>query len=461
MVFVSDKVHLIGIGGVGMSGVARMLLSEGVSVSGSDMNDSPVLDALKQMGADIHIGHDAANIPAGVSLVVISAAVKEENPELSEARRRDIEVIKYARALGLLMASQVGVAVSGTHGKTTTTAMLAWILSQASKDPSFVVGAHVPDLDTSSREGSGGIFVAEACEYDRSFLNLRPRITIITNIEEDHLDYYHDLGEIVSAFKEFVALLPSDGLLLVNAHDRNALAVAGSSPAPVETFGARISADWQAVNLRADWGRYTFDVVNRGSEIISVSLAIPGVHNVLNALAALAVAHTLDVDFRTAAESLASFRGAARRFQVIGEAASVTVIDDYAHHPTEIQVTLKAARDFFRSGRLWVVFQPHQYSRTRFFLKDFARSFSQADRMIVPDIYFVRDSDQERACVNAGDLVRELVGFGYDAEYVPEFSDIVDRVASQVEPGDVVITMGAGNVNEVGYALLERLRTDS
>jgi len=460
MVFPAKKVHLIGIGGTGMSGVARMLLCEGAAVSGSDMRDNPVFEVLRKMGAVVHVGHSPSNIPPDVDLVVISAAVKPDNVELVEAGRRRIEVIKYARALGLLMAGQEGVAVSGTHGKTTTTAMLAVILVAAGKDPSFVVGGHVPQLGASSAEGHNGIFVAEACEYDRSFLNLCPRIAIINNIEEDHLDYYHDLAEIISAFREFASLLPPDGLLIVSAHDRNAVAVAESTSARKETFGARIPADWRAENLSAAGGRYTFDVIHKGAALGTVHLGIPGVQNVLNALAAAAAANALGVDFPVIADALSKFQGAARRFEVIGEARGVTIIDDYGHHPTEIQVTLKAAREFFRAGRLWAVFQPHQYSRTRFFLKDFARSFSQADKIIVPDIYFVRDSDQERATVNAGDLVRELVGLGYDAEYIPSWGAIVDRISAQAERGDVVLTLGAGNVNEVAYALLERLRSN-
>jgi len=441
-----------------MSGIARMLLMENVRVSGSDMRNGEVVNLLKKMGATVKVGHAAANIPDGTELVVISAAIKETNEEFIEARRRGIEIIKYAKALGLLMAAQKGVAISGTHGKTTTTAMISMILTAAGHDPSFVVGGYVPDLGTSSREGKNGIFVAEACEYDRSFLNLRPRVAIITNIEEDHLDYYKDLAEIVSAFKEFAGLLPKDGLLIVNAHDRNALNVAETAHARVETYGSRIPADWRAENLSATRGKFTFDVIGRGLPHGGITLAIPGVHNVLNALAATAATRALGVDFDVIHNALASFHGAARRFQLVGEAQGVTIIDDYAHHPTEIQVTLKAARDFFRGGRLWVVFQPHQYSRTRFFLKDFARSFSQADKVIVPDIYFVRDSDQERSTVNATDLVRELVGLGYDAEYIPEWNAIVERITREAERGDVVITMGAGNVDEVGRALLEKLR---
>ncbi len=443
-----------------MSGIARMLLTEGVGVAGSDARDSEVLALLREMGATVHVGQRADNIAEDCEMVVISAAIKDSNPEVAEARRRGIEVVKYARALGLLMAEKKGIAVSGTHGKTTATAMIAVILTTAGFDPSFVVGGHVRDLGTSSREGHNGLFVAEACEYDRSFLNLRPRIAIITNIEEDHLDYYSDLAEIVGAFTDFAALVPEDGLLIANAHDRDAIGVAHTARCRVETFGSQIEADWRAENVDPGGGRYTFDLVCRGERLGSVSLAIPGVHNVFNALAAAAATSALGVDFEGIKAGLGAFHGASRRAELVGQARGVTIVDDYAHHPTEIQVTLKAIRDFYRPQRLWVVFQPHQHSRTRFFLKDFARSFSNADRVIVPDIFFVRDSDQERTAVNAEDLVSELVALGSDAQYLSGWDEIVDALASRVADGDVVVTMGAGNVNSVAYALLERLQRD-
>jgi len=449
---------MIGIGGVGMSGVARVLLSEGVAVSGSDMAERPVVETLRGMGAAVEVGHAAENVPAEAGAVVISAAVKDENPELQEARRRSLPVLKYAEALGLLMREKRGVAVAGTHGKTTTTAMLACILERAGLSPSFVVGAEVPELGTSSREGSGEVFVAEACEYDRSFLNLHPRIAVITNIEEDHLDYYSGLDEIRGAFAEFARVVPSDGLVLVNAHDRDALAAAEGAPARVETFGSGVEADWRSENLRGARGRYVFDLVGRGENLGRVELGVPGVHNVLNALAAAAVAGELGVDSEAVRGALAAFSGAARRFEVVAFERGVTVIDDYAHHPTEIQATLKTVRDSFADGRLTVVFQPHQHSRTRFLLKDFARSFSQADRVIVPDIYFVRDSEQERQAVSARDLVRELSGLGYAAEYRPGWEEIVARLLADLAPGDVVVTMGAGDVYEVAYELAGRLR---
>ncbi len=438
-----------------------MLLHEGVSVSGSDLVDGAVLDTLRGMGAYLSVSQAGENIPPDTEMLIISAAVRQDNPEVVEARRRGMEIIKYASALGLLMREKTGVAVSGTHGKTTTTAMLAVILTSAGMDPSFVVGATVPQLATSSREGAGDAFVVEACEYDRSFLNLHPQIAVINNIEEDHLDYYGGLEEIVEAFREFAGLLDRDGVLVGNAHDRNAMSVLSAARCRRLTFGAEVEADWQAVNLDCSDGAYCFDVMKDALMVGRMRLAIPGLHNVLNSLAAVAVADELGVDFVASARALEDFCGAERRFSIVGKAAGVTVIDDYAHHPTEIQVTLKAARDCYDSGRIWVVFQPHQYSRTRFFLKDFARSFAQVDRIIVPDIYFVRDSDRERKLVNARDLVTQMRGLGYHAEYIPEWRCIIDRIISQARPGDVVITMGAGNVNEVADALFERLEREA
>jgi UDP-N-acetylmuramate--alanine ligase len=265
----------------------------------------------------------------------------------------------------------------------------------------------------------------------------------------------------MSAFEEFTGLVPDDGLLLVNAHDRSALAAARDARCRLETFGIGTSSTWTAEDLRGENALYSFDVLRDGAKLGRIRLVIPGVHNVLNALAATATALNLGVDFVDIQDALASFHGAARRFHTVGCARGVTVVDDYAHHPTEIRVTLKAAREGLDAGRLWVVFQPHQYSRTRFFLKDFARSFSLVDHIIVPDIYFVRDSDQERKRVSAEDLVSEMVALGCQAEYIPGWEMIVERIVSQASEGDVVITMGAGNINEVAYALLERLQSDS
>ena len=458
---VSEKnVHLIGVGGIGMSGAAGVMLREGVRVTGSDSQASEVTERLEKMGAKIAIGNRAENIPADAELVVITAAIKPDNPELVEAVRRGIPVQKYAKVLGRLIKQFKGIAISGTHGKTTTTAMTACILREAGLDPRFVVGATVGGLGGSSGAGTGEHFVVEACEYDRSFLNLHPWVAVINNVEEDHLDYYRDLAEIVEAFGQFASQVVADGLLLVNAGDPRALEAAKRASCEVQTFGVEVEADWQAVALVESAGRFSFEARHRGLTLGRFEVGIPGRHNVHNALAAIACADRAGVAPAIAAAVLARFRGADRRFQKVGEAKGVTVIDDYAHHPTEIRVTLDAARKFFAARRIWTIFQPHQHSRTRFFLDEFAESFTHTDVVIVPGIYFVRDSEADRRAVTSEDLVRKMKTLHRDARYIKEFDDIVRVLQKELRPGDVVITMGAGNVNQVGQRLLKALAND-
>ena len=379
MVFGESHIHFIGIGGIGMSGIARMLLSEGKTISGSDRVKTSVTQSLDAAGARIDY-EQAGRLPESADLVVISAAIKQDNPELVEARRRDINVQKYARVLGRLMAERRGIAVSGTHGKTTTTAMIATILQEAGLDPSFVVGAAVGPLGGSSHAGRGDLFVVEACEYDRSFHNLRPACAVINNVEEDHLDYYtNGIDEIVDSFATFASQVKPDGLLIVNRADANAVDAADAASCAVETFALNdLDADWTACGMEPVAGCYRFEVIYRGEDLGTFALGIPGSHNVANALAALACCRWAGVDVRDATEVLAGFHGADRRFQLVGNPGGVTVIDDYAHHPTEIRETLKGASDFFEARRIFVVFQPHQHSRTRFLLKDFPPSTSCA-----------------------------------------------------------------------------------
>ncbi|HON69309.1 MAG TPA: Mur ligase family protein, partial [Phycisphaerae bacterium] len=300
--------------------------------------------------------------------------------------------------------------------------------------------------------------VVEACEYDRSFHNLRPRIATILNIEEDHLDYYRDLDEIIESFRTFAQLLPADGLLVVNGDDRNAMRAAADIPAEVQTFGFGGAADWQPRILETVQGRFRFEVLFRGQRVAEIMMGIPGRHNVSNALAAMAVFARCGVDLQAAAEAVGRFRGAQRRLTLRGTEAGVHVVDDYAHHPTEIQVTLKAAREFYTPRKMFVVFQPHQHSRTRFLLNDFARSFSAADVVVVPDIYFVRDSESERELVAATDLVNKIHRNGGEARYEPDFGRIVAMLCDEVQPGDLVITMGAGNVWQIADSLLAELK---
>jgi len=451
-------IHFIGVGGCGMSGIAEFVLTEGGRVSGSDLNASAATDRLARLGATVCVGHDAANLPAETDLVVYSAAIKEGNPERVEAGRRGLPAVKYAEFLGRLMTLRDGIAVAGTHGKSTTTAMLAWILSEAGLDPSFVIGADVPQLGgCGSRVGAGRHLVVEACEYDRSFLNLSPRAATILNIEMDHLDYYSDLADIRSAFADLAARVHPDGLLVINGTDLGRREVVAKAASAVETFGVGGEWDWHAEHLETDRGRFAFDVYRRGALYGSMRLAIPGRHHVFNALAATALAAWAGATPEAIRDALARFTGVMRRMEVLGNAAGVTVVDDYAHHPTEILVTLKAAKERFAPKRLWVVFQPHQHSRTRFLLKDFAWALTVADKTIVPDIYFVRDSEQERQAVRSQDLVDEIQQLGADALYLAQFDSIRRYLVESLGPGDVLMTMGAGSVWRLAEPLLDDL----
>ncbi len=448
------RVHLIGIGGCGMRGVAALLLREGAIVSGSDRSESGAIQRLADQGVRIHIGQCGDNLPDVCDLVVYSAAIREDNPELLAARQRGCTVIKYSQLLGRLMARRKGIGVAGTHGKSTTTALISYVLREAGLDPSFVIGAGVEQLGGGSGVGDGEHFVVEACEYDRSFLNLRPRQATILNIEEDHLDYYSGLDAIVESFRAFASLVPSDGLLIVNGADRSAMRAAAGIDATVETFGFEGEVDWRAEILDAARGCFRFRVWRGGRPITRVQLGIPGRHHVANALAAMAVCSHNGVEIGAIAQALARFRGAYRRLTERGQVAGVTVVDDYAHHPTEIQVTLRAAREFYNPRRMFVVFQPHQHSRTRFLLNDFARSFGSADVVIVPDIYFVRDSESERDLIDANALVERITLNGGEARFEPNFGNIVRQLCTEVSPGDLVVTMGAGNVWRIADDLL-------
>src|SRR5574341_1259032 len=329
-------VYFIGIGGIGMSAVARILLNEGCVVSGSDVQPSPLTSTLEKMGAKIYTKQDGSFMTSETDMVVISAAISEDNPELKTARKLGIKVVKYSQILGSLMKEKRGIAISGTHGKTTTSAMVSTILKTAGLDPTFVIGGEVPDIGGNAHLGEGNLFVAEACEYDRSFLNLTPQVGIITNIEEDHLDYYENIEKIINAFGDFASLISKEGLLVVNKHDNNTAIAVQRANCKVETFSLDNSSDWQGEIISAGNGVNRFRIFRQGKYFDDFVLKIPGSHNVLNALAATAVCTFIGVDKDSIKAALASFSGANRRFQIIGVKNGVTVIDDYAHHPTEI-----------------------------------------------------------------------------------------------------------------------------
>jgi UDP-N-acetylmuramate--alanine ligase len=458
------RFHFIGAGGIGMSGLAALLVKHKAIVTGSDQTDGTVIERLRQSGADIRIGHKEHNLNPAADAVVISAAIRKDNPELMLARREGIKVYKYAEALGRVFNFYSGVAVSGTHGKSTTSAWLAYVLKQAGLDPTFIVGADIPQLGGNSGIGEGKWFVAEACEYDRSFLNLKPQIGCILNIEADHLDYYKDENEIVEAFRDFALGVKPGGVIIVNGEDKNVSQIILDSrlranDRRIETFGFAKTCNYYPDNIVEDNGLYTFDVYHNKELLGRTETSIPGRHNVANALAVIAAAAVgAGVEPCEVLRLLPDFTGVDRRLMLKAKVDGITILDDYAHHPTEIRASLKAIREHYSPKRLWCVFQPHQYSRTRFLLDDFAESFKLADITIVPEIYFVRDSQQSRKEVNSQVLVDKIKTKGSEAMFIDGFAAICDYLAKQVRKGDVVVTMGAGDVWKVSDGLIQWLR---
>jgi len=456
--YAAKRVHLIGVGGCGMSGLAGVFLRCGAVVSGSDLVWSNTFERLEEMGATITLGHAPISVPRDCELVVYSAAIKDDNPELAEARRRGACCLKYAEMLGRVMALRTGIAIAGTHGKSTTTALLTYILRQAKADPTFVVGAEVKQLGGGAGVGDGPHFVVEACEYDRSFLNYRPKYAAILNIEEDHLDCFSGLDDIIDAFAAFAAGMPSDGVLIANGEDAAVTRAVENATAAIETFGLGPSMVWRAANVVHTRGHYSFDVHHRGEPFLRADMAnLAGRHQVLNGLVATALAHHAGIAPDDIAAALPGFCGARRRMTERGEIGGILLLDDYGHHPTEVRATLAAVRECHPGRRLWVIFQPHQHSRTRFLLEDFARSFGLADCLLVPDIYFVRDSEQERQAICSRNLVDRIRTNGADARYLPTHEQIVEHICAAARSGDVVLTMGAGDVWKISDELVRRL----
>ena len=452
----SKHVHLIGIGGAGLSAIARVLLERGVEVSGSDLVMSPVAKALARDGAQVSEGHAAGNVN-GADVVVFSSAVPEDNVEIQAARSAGIPVVGRPAFLGRLMEGQRGVAVAGTHGKTTTTAMIVSILLAAGRDPTFVVGGVLAGLETNARAGMEPLFVIEADEYDCTFLSLAPEVAVVTNVEHDHPDCYPTFEDFREAFEEFVELVPDGGLLAVCWDDPVARQI-GEQQAdakPVTFFGLEEGAAWRAEEISTNFaGGIDFLAVRNGETLGLVRLRVPGAHNGSNALAALAVTDFLGVPFRTAREALTEFRGVARRFEVKGEAGGVVVVDDYAHHPTEIRATLRAAKERFPDRRIWAVWQPHTYSRTKALLPEFAACFDDADEVIVLPIYAARETDT--LGVSAERVAEAMDHHGVRA--AASMEEALTWLGTEVGSGDVVLTLGAGDGDLVGEWLLEILR---
>ncbi|MBI5303109.1 MAG: UDP-N-acetylmuramate--L-alanine ligase [Chloroflexi bacterium] len=445
----TQRVHLVGIGGIGLSAIARVLLARGEVVSGSDLQASPITDELARLGARISIGHRAENI-GEVDLVLATSAAPEDNPEIIAARRRGIRIARRYDFFPELTAGKTTIAIAGTHGKTTTTAMIAVILADAGLDPDAIVGGIVPELGGNARAGQGKYFVVEADEYDRAFLGLRPTISVVTSIEMDHPDKFRDLDDVTSAFREFIALTPVYGWVIgCGDSERVARELEGARAWAVR-YGFDAENDWSASAIRSNAdGGSDFTVWLRGERIGDFRLRIPGKHNVLNALAALAVAHLVDVDLNAAKQTLRHFRGAARRFEIKGEFNGVTMVDDYAHHPTEIRATLNAARQRFAGKNIWAVFQPHTYTRTQALLDEFAQAFADADHVIVTEIFAARE--RETRGVSGADIVARMSH--RDARFLATHDECVAYLQAHLRAGDVLITLGAGD----GYRIGERV----
>lgn len=448
-------IHFVGIGGIGMSGIAEVLLNLGYRVSGSDLRDSPAVERLRGLGASVAVGHCLENV-GDAAVVVISSAVAGDNPEVVEAERRLIPVIPRAEMLAELMRMKYSVAVAGAHGKTTTTSLVAAVLSEAGLDPTVVVGGRLASLGSNARLGQGEFLVAEADESDGSFLLLAPTVAVITNIDQEHMEHYGTAEALDGAFLDFANKVPFYGAVVACLDDPRVQVMLPGIRKRVITYGLSAQADLGARHLHWAPGQTGFEVLHHGEQVGEVTLRVPGEHNVRNALAAVAVGIELGVAPEVACRALSGFRGVDRRSQVIGEAGGILVMDDYAHHPTEIQALLGALRASY-DRPLVAVFQPHRYSRTRDLFERFLTSFYAADRVLVTDIYPAGEAPLPE--VSAEVLAEGIRVHGHKGvTYLPDLESLPERLQSLLNPGDLVVTLGAGNVWQVGVELLRRLQ---
>jgi len=448
------KVHMTGIGGVSMSGLAEILAYNGYIVTGSDERPSPVLQKLEKSGIRVTVGHFAENV-AGADLLVYTAAVRPDNIELVAASGAGIPCIDRATLLGEIMDHYpMSFAVSGTHGKTTTTSMISMIMLEEGLDPTVHIGGMLPAIGGSTRIGSSGIFVTEACEYAGSFLKFYPRVAVILNIDYDHVDCFRDIDDVKHAFRSFSEHVPQNGHIVLNGDDETAVEALGGISCDITTFGMKDDRyTWSASGIEFDdMGCASYTLLRLGEPVAEIKLKVPGLHNVSNSLAAIAACDLAGCSISSAAKALLKFTGTCRRFEIKGVSDGVTVVDDYAHHPSEITATLKAAAGYNHS-RIWCVFQPHTYSRTKSLMDDFSKSFDNADFVILTDIYAARETDTGE--VNSSMLAEKIALSGKTAVYIKDFESIVELLDKNVKSGDLVITMGAGDVYKVGDMFLE------
>ncbi|MGN8761187.1 UDP-N-acetylmuramate--L-alanine ligase [Oribacterium sp. HCP3S3_B9] len=448
-------VHFIGIGGISMSGLAEILLSRKFPVSGSDSHESALTDQLAAQGAVVHYPQIAENITDDIDVVVYTAAIHPDNPEFRAAQEKNLPMLTRAQLLGEIMRNyKEAINVSGTHGKTTTTSMITEILLEAHKDPTVSVGGMLKDIGGNIRVGGQETFVVEACEYTNSFLSFFPTIEVILNVEADHLDFFKDIDDIRHSFKLFAEKLPEDGLLVINKDIKHSEYFTQALKCRVVTFGHEKDADYTANFISYDkFAHPSYTLFYKGEELAQVELGVTGEHNIYNSLAAVAVARSLDIPMEVILRGLKRFTGTDRRFQKKGSVNGFTIIDDYAHHPQEIAATIEAAKKY-PHRKLWIVFQPHTYSRTAALLDDFAGALSQADEIVLADIYAAREKNT--IGISSDDLRKHMLEQNTNVYYIPKFEDIEDFLLQHVEEGDVLITMGAGDIYKVGDDLLKQ-----
>ncbi len=446
-------IYFIGIGGISMSGLAEILLESNFRISGSDAKESPLTKALIKKGASIQYEQRSENITSDIDLVVYTAAIKKSNPEMQAVIAQSIPVLTRAELLGQIMKKyKTPIAISGTHGKTTTTSMVSEILLQANVDPTLSIGGILKTIGGNFRLGKSGYFVTEACEYTNSFLSFYPKISIILNIEEDHLDFFKDINDIRDSFHQFALLLPEDGTLIINGDIPNIAEITNNLVCKVITFGTNDSCDYSADDITYDeLARPSFKLVHNHNVIDSITLSVPGKHNVYNSLAAIALADLLGITASTIKSALHGFAGTDRRFEYKGMIGGVTIIDDYAHHPTEITATLTAAKNYPHKTT-WCVFQPHTFTRTKAFMNDFAKALSLADKVVLADIYAARET--ENLGISSRTLQTEIRKLGKECYYFPSFDEIENFLLEKCINGDLLITMGAGDIVKIGDSLL-------
>lgn len=451
-------VYFMGIGGISMSGLAMILLEEGFTISGSDNKESAITNKLKDMGVDIAIGQKAENITgrSDIDVVVYTAAVHPDNPEFAAAKDLSLPMMTRAELLGQIMKEyELPVAISGTHGKTTTTSMLSKILLEADTDPTLSIGGIFKDIGGNIRVGKSEYFVTEACEYTNSFLSFFPKISVISNIDADHLDFFKDLDDIRHSFRKFAQLLPDDGALVINGDIDRVDEITEGLGCSIITYGSKDTYDYYPTDITYDEkGNPSFKAHIPGGDVLDITLAVPGIHNVYNALAAIAVAHILGIEDAPIVSALGGFGGTSRRFEHKGEIAGVTIIDDYAHHPTEIKATLTAALNY-PHNKIWCVFQPHTYTRTKALMDEFAQALSLADHVILADIYAARETDN--LGISSRTLCDKIRSLGHECNYFPTqegFGEIEKFLLQNCTKNDLLITMGAGDVVKIGDELL-------